>query len=354
MSEAVLVVLRRGKHFLMVERKQDLEFYPRFWAPIHGHLKDGEAEEDCVKRLVKRDVSLDVRPIKKLKTVLADYGATKLHCWLASIKTGKPKLNSEKLVKCKWFTWTEAIEKELVPAAKGLFKNEIKDLVLDKSGGKFIVLDGIDASGKKTQSDLLHKWFNDLGFVANKISFPRYDTQFGKRIGEYLRGEFGGLNEVPPEVTVLLYAIDRYNYAPHLKKGLKKGEWFIADRYTPANIFQVAKTADKKEQDSLFEWLNITESRMPHPDVVIILKQDPHIARELHEQRNLETYMKSLKRDIHDEDLDYQKQVMDAFMRFANKMPNWYVVDCISEGKLRTVEEIQADIKSIVKMVVFN
>lgn len=351
MSDAILIIILKNRKFLMVERQPDIDFYPKFWAPLHGQKNEDESFEDAVKRISKETLDIEVEPVRELKILLADYGAAKLHCWIADIKDGIPKITSDKFSRFKWMTWSDILKKDLLPATKSLFRSELKEFVLDKmnGGGKFIVLDGIDASGKKTHAAMLIEWLEEVGFVANKIAFPQYDQPFGAIVGKYLRGEYGGKDSLPPEVTTLLYATDRYHYAPKLKDGILNGEWFIADRYTPANIFQVAKETDDKKQDDLFNWLYLVESRMPQPDVVIILNQDPYIAKRLHEQRNLEAYMRNLKKDIHDEDIEYQARTMNAFLKYAGRMKNWFVVNCIEDGKLRSVDAIQSDIREIIE-----
>lgn len=350
MGVAVAVVILNKRKFLMVKRKPDVEFYPTFWAPMHGHIQEGERVEECVRRIAKEQLDLDVEPVKEIKTLLADYGASELKFWLAKINSGQPSIKSKKLAKFKWMGWSAAVQRNLLPATKSIFRKELKELVLDEAGdGKFIVLDGIDASGKKTQTKLLLDWLKDMGYVADMISFPQYDRPFGAIVGNYLRGEYGGKDDLPPEVTALLYATDRYDFAPTLRWILKNKEWIVADRYTPANIFQVAKLKNEEEQDKVFEWIRQVESRMPQPNIVIILNQDPAVARQLHEQRQLQDYMRGLKKDVHDADTDYQASVMKLFLRLAKKLDNWHVVECMDNDELRTVAHIQEDIRNVVR-----
>ncbi len=42
-----------------------------------------------------------------------------------------------------------------------------------------------------------------------RISFPRYESSFGKLVARYLNGEFGSLETVDPHFSALLYAGDR-------------------------------------------------------------------------------------------------------------------------------------------------
>jgi len=357
MVDSVAVVILKDRRFLLVERKPEQEFYPSFWAPAHGHVYEGETAEEAVRRIVKRTFDVDVTECKHMKTVLSDFHANSLHWWRADITRGKIKTNPKYVSKSRWLTWSQLIERQLLPATQSMFKRELKDLVLAHGGkkGRFITVDGIDASGKNTQTKLLKKWLEDLGFIVNHIDFPMYKCHFGKLVAKYLRGEFGSKEDLPAEIS-LLYSLDRYNFSAELQAMLNRGEWVIADRYTSANIgFHAGKYSDANERKRMADWIELVESRMPQPDVVIILNMDPEISRDLHAQRNLKAYMfGDMKRDIHDEDLEYQKRVMLTFLEAAETRPSWHIVDCINGGKLRKIEEIQEDTKALIKMILFN
>ena len=99
--------------------------------------------------------------------------------------------------------------------------------------GRLIVLEGIDSVGKKTQAQELKKFLVDnKGLEVKLTHFPQYDTDFGALVGKYLRGEFGKLDEIPPEIPCLLYALDRYQVRNQMLQDLLGGVYYIADRYT--------------------------------------------------------------------------------------------------------------------------
>jgi dTMP kinase len=358
MADSIATVIVRNKRFLLVQRKPEQEFYPWFWSPATGHMREDETQEAAAKRIVKRTFGVDVVSCEPIKTMLSDFHASSLHWWKVDIGDVKVDINLKHAAKHDWMTWSQLIKKDLLPATKSMFVNELKDLILAKGKrrGRFITIDGIDASGKNTQTKLLRKWLEDMGFIVQHVAFPMYERHFGKLVAMYLRGEFGSKEELPTEVS-LLYTLDRYHYAPELRKTLKQGEWVIADRYTAANIgFQAGKHKESSDRKRMADWIELVESRMPQPDTVIILKMDPEISQALHSQRSLKSYMfGALKRDIHDEDLEYQKRVMKTFLEASESRPNWQVVDCLdSEGKLRSIDEIQQEIRTIVEMTLFE
>src|SRR3989338_7279784 len=104
-----------------------------------------------------------------------------------------------------------------------------------------IVLEGINASGKKTQAELLVKNLKRMGKKAGLIDFPSYETPVGKLIASYLKGHFGARSNVPQQFASLLYALDRYSRKPEIEGFLRNGYTVVLDRYTQANLaFQTA------------------------------------------------------------------------------------------------------------------
>ena len=66
---------------------------------------------------------------------------------------------------------------------------------MKKGKGVFVVLDGIDGSGKATQTALLLERLQEAGYKTGTIDFPQYyDNFFGKLTGEYLTGKLGDVH----------------------------------------------------------------------------------------------------------------------------------------------------------------
>lgn len=89
--------------------------------------------------------------------------------------------------------------------------------------GKFIVLEGIEASGKTTQVDLLSQKFPEAIHTKNPT-----DGQ----IGSFIRREvLGGHTNIPPVAYQYLFSADREIHQQELIKHLKAGKTVICDRY---------------------------------------------------------------------------------------------------------------------------
>ena len=86
--------------------------------------------------------------------------------------------------------------------------------------GKFIVIEGIDGSGKRTQIELLVRALEAKGVAVAQIGFPNYEQFFGKLVGQFLNGEFGALEDVDPHFSAMLYAGDRLQAAPGIRADL--------------------------------------------------------------------------------------------------------------------------------------
>lgn len=69
------------------------------------------------------------------------------------------------------------------------------------SEGRFIVVEGPDAVGKETQCNLLKEAFEAAGREVEMFSFHRYDTEIGKMIKAFLKGEIVLANSEPVTVT---------------------------------------------------------------------------------------------------------------------------------------------------------
>ena len=58
--------------------------------------------------------------------------------------------------------------------------------------GKFIVLEGLDGSGKATQAQMLYDyWRTARSTQVQKVTFPNYESDSSALVKMYLAGEFG-------------------------------------------------------------------------------------------------------------------------------------------------------------------
>ena len=107
---------------------------------------------------------------------------------------------------------------------------------------KFIVLEGLDGSGKSTQTAMLKSYFDEQNIDYKYLHFPQTHTPyFGDLISRFLRGELGKIDEVDPYLVAMLYAGDRYDASSEIREWLNIGSMVLVDRYVMSNsAFQTA------------------------------------------------------------------------------------------------------------------
>src|SRR5215469_10489635 len=125
--------------------------------------------------------------------------------------------------------------------------------------GKLIALEGIDGSGKRTQLDLLAGALEGRGLPTSLISFPQYESFYGKLVGQYLNGEFGALAAVDPHLSALLYAGDRLEAKPEMEAALAAGKFLLADRYVGSNLAHQCARVRAESREEFLDWLRRLE-----------------------------------------------------------------------------------------------
>ena len=198
--------------------------------------------------------------------------------------------------------------------------------------GKLIVIEGSDASGKATQAKRLVERFEKEGQEAELIAFPRYETFSGSLVKKYLTGDFGSLEELPPEFPSLLYALDRYDAAKSIKGLISQGKVVVADRFTASNIAHQAVKLPKEEQQKFIDWLSGVESRLPQPAVTVYLDVPVEISQGLMDSEGRE-------RDLHEQNPAFLKQAQEIYLSLA-KQSDWERINCVNGKELLSIEEI--------------
>ncbi|AGB40080.1 thymidylate kinase [Halobacteroides halobius DSM 5150] len=214
--------------------------------------------------------------------------------------------------------------------------------------GKLIVIEsGTDASGKETQTRKLYNRLSDIKGKVRKIEYPNYESASSALIKMYLNGEFG---ENPGEVNTYaastFYAVDRFaSFQKEWKDFYNDGGIIIADRYTTSNmVHQASKFANLEEKRAYLNWLwefEFDKFGLPVPDAVIFLDMPPEESKRLMKQR------KNNSQDIHEENYDYLVKSYNNACWVAEEY-NWQIIDCLHNGKLRSIEDIHNQIYNLV------
>ncbi len=220
---------------------------------------------------------------------------------------------------------------------------------------RFIVIEGLDGSGKSTQIDLLLQYLEENNTPYEYLHFPRTDDgYYGELVARFLRGDLGPLESVHPYLVALIYAGNRYDSKDMIRGWLEDGITVIADRYVVSNIaFQCAKLDSAKDRKDLREWILNFEygyNDIPRPDVNIFLDVPFHFtANKLTAERNGDDrrYLNG-KPDIHEADLDFQKKVREVYLDLASSDPSVHILDCAgAQGEMLAPGEIFSKIQTL-------
>ena len=223
--------------------------------------------------------------------------------------------------------------------------------------GKLIALEGIDGSGKRTQLDLLARALEERGHAVFQISFPRYESFFGKLVARFLNGDFGSVDQVDPHLSALLYAGDRLEAKPELASALAAGKIVLADRYIASNLAHQSERVPDEKRDEFLAWLKHLEDGLyglPAEDLVIYLRVPAVQAHRLVALKAARSYT-TLQRDILEADISHLEQTAITYDRLATES-NWIRIDCTDpiSGGLFSPEEIHRAVLGAVESRVFT
>ncbi|MCA9356617.1 dTMP kinase [Candidatus Nomurabacteria bacterium] len=219
--------------------------------------------------------------------------------------------------------------------------------------GKLIVIEGADGAGKATQVKLLGERFKAEGVPVETMEFPRYEnTFFGSYIKEWIDEVHGNFVDLDPRLASILFAGDRFETRDTISGYLKEGKNVILDRYASASMLhQGAKINDTEKRGAFLLWLGRLEYdvfKMPRPDLTIYLDMPAEMRHAL-----LTTDEKKPNLGHTETDEEYQRAVQDGAKHIA-ALEKWLTVSCVVDDKLRSKEDISAELHDIIKPLITN
>lgn len=210
--------------------------------------------------------------------------------------------------------------------------------------GKLIVFEGLDSSGKATQTELLIKKLKQQNIPVEKADFPQYGSWSCAFVEKYLNGEFGAPNNVNPQAASVFYALDRFAKRQQLSEWLAQGKIIIANRYVTSNqAYQGGKIHDAAERKKFLAWLDELEYTilgLPRPTLVIYLRVPLAVTQALLEKRRPKEYIKDGKKDVHEKDKELLKATAEVYEHLAMANPEWRIIECAEDGQLLSKESI--------------
>ncbi len=214
--------------------------------------------------------------------------------------------------------------------------------------GIFIDLEGLDGSGKTTQTELICKRLQADGIDYRQIKLPDYESDSSILVRKYLAGDFGkNAGDVNAYAASVLYAADRFaSYTEKWGADYRSGKLIFADRYTPANALYQMTKLDKSDWDPFLEWLFDFEYEkigIPAPDKVIFLDMPVEVSQRLMTSRYNGD---ESKKDVHEANVEFLNACREAALYAADKY-GWSVVQCAENGEPLPIDVINDKVYKI-------
>ena len=216
--------------------------------------------------------------------------------------------------------------------------------------GKLIVMEGLDGSGKATQTGLLCQYLESRGRRVRHIEFPDYREPSSALVKMYLNKEFGSNpGDVNAYAASVLYAVDRFaSYKEDWGRFYEEGGIVVANRYTTSNAVHQASKLPEGERQAFLDWLfDLEYGRMglPAPDLVLYLDLPTEVSEKMLRHREQAT---ATAADIHEQDGAYLRRCREGAREIARDL-GWSVIDCAAGDAPRTMEDIRREVLSRVE-----
>jgi dTMP kinase len=218
--------------------------------------------------------------------------------------------------------------------------------------GLLIAFEGIDGSGKQTQSKLLEQSLRSEQLSVYSTGFPQYESWFGRMVGKFLNGEFGPLETVDPHFTALLYAGDRFEAKQRITSALEAGKIVLVDRYIGSNLAHQVARAPAAQRSEFLNWIEHLEYNiygMPRENLILYLRVPAQQAQDLVGRKKERDYTKE-KHDLLESSIGHLAEAAEMYDMLSRQRP-WATIQCYNAAanSLRLPEDIATEVLDAVK-----
>ncbi len=203
-----------------------------------------------------------------------------------------------------------------------------------------IVFEGLDGSGKETQTKLIEKRLNDIGLKTIRIEFPNYCNKYSLFVKEYLNGDFG--NNLNPYLISIFFGLDRFGvYKREMSRYIDEGYFILCDRYIYSNlIYQGSLIDNEDDRDKFFKWVLEFEY-----DICGLPKENMTFFMNLSLDINLDMIKKRNNKDIYEKDYDFIIKCYKT-SQYVCSMYDFINIECDDGKSLFSIQSINEKIYS--------
>jgi len=196
--------------------------------------------------------------------------------------------------------------------------------------GKFIVIEGLDGSGKSAQVDLVVDYLKQQGKEVILTKEPTIESDAGRKVRQALKGEI----VVEPLELQKLYVQDRKEHLQNkVVPALREGKFVVSSRYAFSTFAYGG--SDGLDVDLL---VKLNEEFLL-PDITIIVDVNP------------ESCVKRIEGRGEPKELFEQKEKLTKVNEFYKKMPDMFENVFVVDGE-KSIPKVFEEIKSIIKNII--
>ena len=209
-------------------------------------------------------------------------------------------------------------------------------------GGKLIVFEGVEGSGKTTQLQRSHEWLQSCNFLDQAsvlITREPGGTELGLELRQLLLN--GHQDLIHDRAELFLYAADRAQHIEEmLKPQLAQGTIILCDRYTDSTV--AYQGYGRGLNLALIQQLNQLATASLESDLTLWLDVEVEIGLARARRRGTSDR-------IEQADLEFHQRVQQGYQQLAKAHPSRIVRVDASRNEV----EVQAQIQEILQERVF-
>lgn len=204
--------------------------------------------------------------------------------------------------------------------------------------GVLINFEGVDGSGKRTQSRLLKDALLQRGFKVAVFSYPDYGSEYGKRIKAFLEREV----ELSVEEQFLLFLLDIVKDQGRVRGLLQDGWVVILDRYFLSTLaYQSASGFDYEAAKEVVKLLNLTT-----PSLVFYLEVPVETA---YRRKGEQNRTNDRANDRFESNTEFLEKIEKVYERLFNDLPLSLVRLNGAEEPHKIAEKVLFAVEALVK-----